>query len=128
MVEQAIISIVDDDDLLRDAIQRLLRSHGYAVHGFASAEDFLKSSLPDKSSCIISDVQLPAMDGVAMQSQLRAKGNKVPIILITAYPNAAMEARARIAGAICVLHKPFDSDALVQWINTALKSMGSGKV
>ena len=117
-----IISIVDDDDLLRDAIQRLLRSHGYSVHSFASAEDFLKSGMADSSACIISDVQLPAMDGLALQDQLRARGNKVPVIFITAYPNATAEARATKAGAVGMLHKPFDSDVLIGCINTALKA------
>src|SRR5262245_2495139 len=107
-VEPPVISIVEDDDLLRDATRRVLRSYGYTVHTFASAEDFLKSGLTDKSSCIVSDIQLPAMDGLGLQAQLQAKGNIVPIIFITAFPNAATEARATSAGAICVLHKPFD--------------------
>ena len=116
-----ILSIVDDDELLRDAVHRLLRSHGYAVHSFASAEDFLKSGMADTSACIVSDVQLPAMDGLALQDQLRARGNRVPIIFITAYPNPASEARAKKAGAVCVLHKPFDGEALIAAIETALK-------
>jgi len=120
-VASPIISVVDDDELLRDAIRRLLRSHGYAVHTFASAEDFLKSDLADKSSCIISDVQLPKMDGLALQAQLQARGNMVPVIFITAYPNATTEARAKKAGAVCVLHKPFDSEALIACLNAALK-------
>jgi FixJ family two-component response regulator len=124
LLKAPVISIVDDDELQRDAIQRLLRSHGYAVHTFASAEDFLSSGVADSSSCIVSDVQLPAMDGLGLQAQLRTKGNKVPIIFITAYPNAAMEARAKAAGAVCVLHKPFDSDVLIQCITTSLKGNG----
>jgi FixJ family two-component response regulator len=120
-VAAPIISVVDDDELLRDAVRRLLRSHGYAVHTFASAEDFLKSDLPDKSSSIISDVQLPKMDGLALQAQLQARGNMVPVIFITAYPNAATEARAKKAGAVCVLHKPFDSEVLIACLNAALK-------
>src|SRR5262249_49007320 len=121
--------VVDDDELQRDAIQRLLRSHGYAAHTFASAEDFLHSGLADKSSCIVSDVQLPAMDGLAMQAQLRAKGHNVPIIFITAYPDATLESRAKAVGAVCVFYKPFDSDELIQCIKTALEGgkAGGGK-
>src|SRR5258705_9497631 len=121
LVASAIISVVDDDELLRDAIRRLLRSHGYAVHTFASAEDFLKSDFADKSSSIISDIQLPKMDGLALQAQLQARGNMVPVIFITAYPNATTEAPGMNAGAVCVLHKALDSEELIACLHTALK-------
>ena len=121
-VQGPIISVIDDDELLRDAIQRLLRSHGYVVHSFASAEEFLKSGMAGASACIVSDIQLPKMDGLALQDQLRAQGNAVPVIFITAYPKATAEARAKKAGAVCVLYKPFDSDALIACIDTALKT------
>lgn len=125
-MDSLVIAVVDDDELLRDAIRRLLRSHGYAVRTFASAEDFLKSAVADTASVIISDIQLPAMDGLALQAKLRAKGSKVPIIFMTAYPNAAVEARAKAAGAAGVFHKPFDSEALIACINNALKGGNAG--
>jgi FixJ family two-component response regulator len=75
---------------------------------------------------VISDVQLPKLDGLGLQAQLQAKGNMVPIIFITAYPNPAMEARAKKAGAVAVLHKPFDGEALVDYLNAALKRGSEG--
>ncbi len=124
-MDSLVIAVIDDDEFQRDAIRRLLRSQSYAVHTFASAEDFLNSGLAGTSSCIVSDIQLPAMDGLALQAQLRAKGNKAPFIFITAFPNPAVEARAKTAGAVCVLHKPFDAEALIQCISDALKSGSS---
>jgi FixJ family two-component response regulator len=121
VLDSPVISIVDDDEFQRDAIRRLLRSHGYQVHSFASAEDFLKSGFAESSACVISDVQLPAMDGLAMQAALRAKGNKVPFIFITGFPNPATESRAKIAGALCLLHKPFDSDVMIKCLQGAVK-------
>ena len=124
-METPVISIVDDDDYMRVATDTLLRSHGYTAHSFASAEDFLKSGLAETSACVISDIQMPVMDGFALQAALRAKGCMVPIIFITAFPNPATEARARKTGAVCILNKPFDSEVLTRCLESALKG-GSG--
>ena len=117
-----IISVIDDDESSRVSIQSLLRSLGYAVHAFSSAQAFLQSGVAPTSSCIISDIQMPGMDGLALQAQLRASGSKVPIIFITAFYNPATEARAKKGGALCVLQKPFDSDLLLQCLADALKT------
>jgi len=125
-LDSLVIAVIDDDEFQRDAIRRLLRSQSYAVHTFASAEDFLNSGLAGTSSCIVSDIQLPAMDGLALQAQLRAKGNKAPFIFITAFPVETIRARALKAGAICFLTKPFDRRTLIKCLETALESHGGG--
>ena len=120
-MEPPVISVIDDDEWMRVATATLLRSLGYTAHSFASAEDFLKSGLAETSACVISDIQMPVTDGLALQAKLLAKGNTVPIIFITAFPNPATEARAKKAGAVCVLNKPFDSEVLIRCLDSALK-------
>ena len=114
------ISIVDDDESVREATKGLARSLGYGVATFASAEDFLQSNQIDDTECVISDVQMPGLSGVELQSQLIAHGNRTPIIFITAYQEEKTRARAMKAGAIGVLSKPFNEDSLIKFINTAL--------
>jgi FixJ family two-component response regulator len=116
-----VISIVDDDESVRVATQNLIRSLGLAAHTFASAKEFLCSPLIETSSCINYDVQMPTMDGLELQSELLARGNRVPIIFITAFPNPKTETLAKNAGAICVLHKPFDCDTLIGYLDAALR-------
>ena len=123
----SIISIVDDDEAFRVATESLLQSLGYAVHSFASADGFLKSGLADTSACLISDIQMPVMDGLALQAELLARGKKLPIIFITAFLTPRTETRVKKAGALCVLKKPFDIDDLIRCLDAALKG-GSGGV
>jgi FixJ family two-component response regulator len=117
---------VDDDESFRVATQSLLLSLGYAVQSFESADQFLKSGLADTSACLISDIQMPVMDGLALQAELRARGNRLPIIFITAFFTPATEARAKKAGAVCVLTKPFDSDEFIRCLDDALKHASGG--
>jgi CheY-like chemotaxis protein len=92
----AVISIIDDDGSVRAAIHNLVRSVGYIVHTFASAEEFLRSPQLNATSCVIADVQMPTMSGVELQASLLAQGNRVPFIFITAFP--AESARASAEG------------------------------
>jgi FixJ family two-component response regulator len=115
-----VISIIDDDPSVRAATYNLVRSLGYIVHTFASAEAFLQSPLLTKTSCVIVDVRMPAMSGLEMQTHLRAQGYGVPFIFITALPDAGVRARAFEGGASGFLTKPFDEDALIGCIDTAL--------
>ena len=115
-----VISIVDDDPSVRAATYNLLRSFGYSVHTFHSAESFLQSPQLAKTSCAVVDIRMPAMSGLEMQAHLRAQGNGVPIIFITAVPDADARARAFAAGASGFLTKPFDKNALIDCINRAL--------
>jgi FixJ family two-component response regulator len=115
-----VISIVDDDASVRVATNNLVRSHGYRVHTFASAEDFLQSVHLNDTACVIADVQMPAMSGVELLTLLRAQGHGMPFIFITAFPEESVRARALKAGAICFLAKPFDGPTLISCLNTAL--------
>ena len=108
MTATALISIVDDDDLVRFAVESLVRSLGLAAHTFASAESFLQSSSVAETRCLILDVQMPGMSGLELQAHLARLGSEIPIIFITAYPDETVKARALNAGAICFLHKPVE--------------------
>jgi FixJ family two-component response regulator len=115
-----VISIIDDDPSVRAATSNLLRSFGYAVHTFDSAKAFLQSPQLANTSCAIVDIRMPVMSGLEMQAQLRAQGNGVPLIFITAVPDAGARARAFAAGASGFLTKPFDKDSLISCIDSAL--------
>jgi FixJ family two-component response regulator len=121
-----VISIVDDDASVRTATDNLLRSLGYAVNTFVSAEEFLRSAHFNDTSCVIADVQMPGMSGVDLQALLLAQGHRVPFIFVTAFPEKAIRARALKAGAICFLTKPFDRLTLIKYLDTALESHGGG--
>jgi FixJ family two-component response regulator len=116
----SVISVIDDDASVRVATNNLLSSHGYMVHTFASADDFLQSSRVNDSLCIIADVQMPAMSGLDLLTHMRTQGNEAPFIFITAFPDESVRARALKAGAICFLAKPFAGPVLVNCIETAL--------
>ena len=115
------ISIVDDDASVRVATDNLLRSLGYTVYTFASAEEFLQSAHFNGTACVIADVQMPVMSGVELQALLLAQGHRVPFIFITAFPEETIRERAMRAGAICFLTKPFDRVTLIRCLDTALR-------
>jgi FixJ family two-component response regulator len=117
----SVISVVDDDASVRVALNNLLSSQGYMVHTFASAEEFLRSAHLDESSCVIADVQMPIMSGLDLLTHMRTKGFSAPFILITAFPEESIRARALKAGATCFLAKPFAAPTLITCVETALK-------
>jgi FixJ family two-component response regulator len=121
-----VISIIDDDASVRAATNRLVRSLGYVAFTFASADEFLRSPQLRDSSCVIADVQMPGMSGVDLQSFLRARGFRLPIIFITAFPEESVRARALDAGAVCFLTKPFDGATLIKYLEATLQSHGGG--
>lgn len=121
-----VISIVDDDASVRVATRNLLSSLGYTVYTFASAEEFLRSAHFNDTSCVIADVQMPAMSGIELQALLLTRGHQVPFIFITAFPEDYMRAKALKAGAICFLAKPFDRLTLIQCLDAALERRGLG--
>jgi DNA-binding NtrC family response regulator len=125
MADNALISIVDDDESIRKATKRLIESVGRRVEDFASAEAFLSSGRPDKSACLILDVRLPGKSGLELQSQLRALGSKVPIVFITAHGDAAVRAKALEGGAVDFLQKPFSEKALFKAINVFAVKYGA---
>ena len=116
------ISVVDDDESVRQATRRLIRSLGYDVEVFALAQEFLQSPRLFESACLILDVQMGGMDGLQLQRHLKAAGYQIPIIFITAYPDEDARGRALKAGAIDFLHKPFSEQALLNSLTSALKS------
>jgi FixJ family two-component response regulator len=115
-----LISIVDDDDGVRLAINGLLRSLGFAVRAFPSAEEFLRSGEATRTSCLICDIQMPSMSGLELQARLVTHGHRIPVIFITAFPNDGVAASAMRAGALRLLIKPFDHAALIEGITAAL--------
>lgn len=117
-----VVSIIDDDASVRMATNRLVRSLGYVAHAFSSADEFLRSSQVNDTSCVIADVQMPGMSGVELQSLLLAQGHRMPIIFITAFPEESTRARALEAGAICFLTKPFDGPTLIKYLAAAVES------
>jgi FixJ family two-component response regulator len=115
-----LISIVDDDSVVRGAIESLVTSLGLLACTFPTAEAFLQSQQVTETSCLISDIQLQGISGMELQDRLADLGFSIPTIFITAYPNDAVRARVLNAGAVCFLHKPFDGQSLIQCIDNAL--------
>jgi FixJ family two-component response regulator len=122
----SVISVIDDDASVRAATNNLLSSHGYMVHTFASAEDFLQSAHPGDSSCVVADVQMSGMSGLDLLTHVRTRGNDVPFIFITAFPDESVRVRALRAGAICFLAKPFAGPVLIGCIETAMNRNRGG--
>jgi FixJ family two-component response regulator len=115
-----VISIVDDDESVREATKGLIRSLGYKAVTFASAEEFLRSDGADDTACLIADVQMPGMSGIELQSRLLAQGRRLPIIFITSFPEAKARAQALAAGALGYLSKPFSDEKLITHLDQAL--------
>lgn len=121
------LAVVDDDASVRQPIGRLIRSFGFTVMVFASAEEFLHFGSLQDTSCLVLDMHMPGMSGLQLQSHLVAAGYRIPIIFITADPDERAHARALNAGAVDFLLKPFGDDALLRGIRSALKLRGSVK-
>jgi FixJ family two-component response regulator len=115
------ISIIDDDESVREATQSLVRSLGYLAATFSSAEEYLDSDCVDDTSCIITDVQMPGLSGIDLQHRLTAQGYGLPVIVVTAFPSETIGRRAIAAGAVAFLTKPFSDDLLRSCLETALK-------
>jgi FixJ family two-component response regulator len=116
------ISIVDDDESVREATKSLVRSLGYDATAFASAEEFLNSNRVNDSACVVTDVQMPGLSGIELQSRLAEEGHRIPIIFISAYPEERVHGRAREAGALGFFSKPFDEDLFIACLNRAVSS------
>jgi FixJ family two-component response regulator len=115
-----VISIIDDDASVRTATESLVRSLGFIALTFPSAEAFLESERLAETDCLITDVQMPGMSGVDLQSRLLDDGVRVPIIFITAFPEDHIRERAQAGGAAAFLTKPFDGQTMIQCIEDAL--------
>jgi len=99
-INTKLIAVVDDDELVRIALQRLLKTSGFAVASFPSAEDFLKSGQVPEIACLIADIRMPGMSGLDLQAKLKADGSATPIIFITAHGDEKMRLQAMRAGAV----------------------------
>ena len=115
-----LISIVDDDDSMRDALVGLFRSLGYDARGFASAEDFLACGDLERFSCAITDIQMPGMNGFELKQRLDERHGTLPVIMITARPEPDLREKAMSIGAASFLRKPFDTETLVDCLEKAL--------
>ncbi len=115
------VSIVDDDQAVRDALGNLLDSAGLDVEAFASAEEFVNSDRPKDEFCLILDVRLPNMSGLELQRNLSDRARPVPIIFITGHADAAVREQAMRDGALGFFYKPFDSEALLNAVCSVLK-------
>ena len=121
--KMTMISIVDDDRFVREAMGDLVQSLGYEAATFDSAEHFLQSGRLAETSCLITDLQMPGLSGLALQSHLLAEGHRTPVILITAVPEEKFRSRAKNRGAVGFLRKPFDEEALINCLDTALNDL-----
>ena len=119
-MSKVVIVIVDDDDSFRRATTSFIRSLGYAVLPFASAEAFLNSGRLHETDCVVSDVQMPGMNGIELQSKLIVQGYRLPIIFVTAFSEIKARAQALSASAIGFLAKPFSDEELITCLNAAL--------
>jgi FixJ family two-component response regulator len=117
-----LISIIDDDESMRESTKGLVRSLGYQAAAFASAEEFLQSEYWEHTCCLITDVKMPGLSGIELQKSLIARGIRVPTIFITAFPEEGARLYAMTTGAAGYLGKPFSEESLVKCIDTALGS------
>jgi FixJ family two-component response regulator len=118
--EIPLISIVDDDGLVRESTRGLIRSMGYAAETFASAEEYLRSNRVADTACLISDIQMPGMNGADLQDRLIGEGHRTPIIFVTAFAEEGIRARVLKAGACGFLTKPFSDESLIECLDKAL--------
>jgi len=117
-----LITIVDDDDSLRSALQGLLESAELPAQSFASAEEFLKSGQHHRTACLIADIRMPGMSGLELQAKLNAERCRIPIIFITAHGDEKMRLQALRAGAVEFMAKPFNDEALLESVRAALEN------
>lgn len=120
-VKRSLVSVVDDDESVRESLPDLLREFGYAVRAFSSAEEFLASDSIDETSCLILDVAMPGMTGPDLQRNLNLRGQRLPIVFITANRDETVCTRALEYGAVAFLFKPFSDTALLEALDKALR-------
>jgi len=120
-VTRSLVSVVDDDQSVRESLPDLLREFGFAVRAFSSAEEFLASDCVDQTKCLLLDIAMPGMTGHDLQRELRARQQEIPIVFITAQRDETVRPRVLEHGAVECLSKPFSDTALLQALNAALR-------
>ncbi|HYA28783.1 MAG TPA: response regulator [Acidobacteriota bacterium] len=127
MAGENIIHVVEDDQPMRDSLVALLEEAGYTVRAYARAEDLLARGTAIESGCVVSDVRMPGMDGLTLLRRIRGSGSALPLMLITGHGDISMAVAAMKAGAVDFLEKPFEADALLSAVETAMR-VGSSNV
>jgi FixJ family two-component response regulator len=120
--ERPLLSVVDDDESMRDSLPDLIKEFGFGARAFSSAEGFLSSDFVDETSCLILDVAMPGMSGPDLHQELKRRGKKFPVIFITGQKDEAIRTRVLQQGAVGFLLKPFSDAALLAAIKTALQA------
>jgi FixJ family two-component response regulator len=120
--ERFLVSVVDDDESIRESLPDLLQEFGFASRTFSSGQDFLSSDYVNATRCLILDFMMPGMTGLEVQAELRRRGQKIPIIFITAKKDDATRAKAIEQGAVRFLYKPFSDTALLEALNVAIQA------
>jgi FixJ family two-component response regulator len=121
IIRRPLVSVVDDNESVRESLPDLLREFGFAVQAFSSAEEFLASPAVSESRCLILDVAMPGMTGPELQSELARRGNGIPIVFITAYADEARREELIERGAVDCLFKPFADTVLIEAVETAMR-------
>jgi FixJ family two-component response regulator len=124
VVKAPLISVVDDDDSVRESLRGLLRSMRLGVEVFASAEEFLRSDLADETNCLILDVRMSGIGGLELQRHLVYSHPEIPVIFVTAHGDEELRSRALKCGAVDFLIKPFSEEALMSAVHRALSPKG----
>jgi FixJ family two-component response regulator len=125
VIARSLVSVVDDDESVRESLPDLLREFGFAAQAFASAEDFLASDCLCKTRCLILDIAMPGMSGPDLQRELTRRRQDIPIVFITAHRNESVRPRMLELGAAECLFKPFSEGALFEAITAALLARNS---
>ena len=121
MVKRPLVSVVDDDESVRESLPDLLRELGYSVRAFSSAEEFLASDCVGDTRCLILDIAMPGMTGPDLQKELTVRGQELPIVFITAQADETVRPRSLEQGAVECLFKPFSDTALFEALNAAFR-------
>lgn len=121
MITRPLITVVDDDESVRESLPDLLNEFGFEARTFSSAEDFLASESVDETKCLVLDVAMPGMTGPDLQRELKLREQAIPIVFITAQRDAATRLRLIAQGAVECLFKPFEPNDLLRALNTALR-------
>jgi FixJ family two-component response regulator len=120
-IEHLLVSIVDDDESVRESLPDLLREFGFAARAFSSAEEFLASDFIKQTRCLLLDITMPGMSGPDLQQELKMRRQEIPIVFITAQRDETVRSRLIKQGAVECLFKPFSETALLEALNTALR-------
>jgi|SRR5579863_3528618 len=122
VIARTLVSVVDDDESVRESLPDLLKEVGFEVRAFSSGPEFLASDCVNRTGCLILDIAMPGMTGLDLQRELQLRGQKIPIVFITAQTDGALRARAFDGGAVSFLLKPFSDTALLASVETALRT------